>query len=72
MITAYNHLEKQIRKALLLLEWTLIRIRPIVEILEELKKTRMEEELENSLAQLKSKFRQTKKLLEEDQKGFNR
>jgi len=32
------------------LEWTLIRIRPIVEILEELKKTRMEEELENSLA----------------------
>jgi len=31
------------------LGWTSIRIKPIVEILEELKKTRMEKELENSL-----------------------
>jgi len=39
------------------LGWTLIRIRPIVEILKELKKTRIKEELENSLAQLKKEFR---------------
>jgi len=32
------------------LGWTLIRIKPIEEILKELKKTRMEKELENSLA----------------------
>jgi len=37
-------------KVLLLLGWTLIRIRPIVEIFKELKKTRIKEELENSLA----------------------
>jgi len=36
-------------KALLLLGWTLIRIRPTVKILKELEKTRMKEELENSL-----------------------
>jgi len=39
------------------LGWTLIRIKPIVEILKELKKTRMKKELEDSLAQLKSEFR---------------
>jgi len=32
-------------------------MRPIVEILEELKKTGMKKELENSPAQLKSEFR---------------
>jgi len=31
------------------LGWTLIRIRPIVEILEKLKKTEMKKELEDSL-----------------------
>jgi len=36
-------------KALLLLEWTPIRIRPIVEILKKLKRTRKEKELKNSL-----------------------
>jgi len=44
-------------KALLLLGWTLIRIRPIEEILKELKKTEMRKELEDSLVQLKSKFK---------------
>jgi len=39
------------------LGWTLIRIRPIVEILKELKKTGMKEELENSPVYLKSKFK---------------
>jgi len=38
----------------------------ITETFKELKKTRIKKELENSLVQLKSKFRQTKKLLEED------
>jgi len=37
-------------KALLLLGWTLIRIRPIVEILKELKRIRKEKKLKNSLA----------------------
>jgi len=37
-----------------------------VEILKELKKTRIKTELKSSPAKLKSKFRQTKKLLEED------
>jgi len=32
----------------------------------------MKKELENSLAQLKSEFRQTKKLPEKDWKGFNK
>jgi len=54
------------------LGWTPIRIRPIVEIFKELKKTKKKKELENSLAQLKKEFRQTKKLLEEDWKGFNK
>jgi len=36
-------------KALLLLGWTLIRIRPIVETLKELKKTKIKKELKNSL-----------------------
>jgi len=36
-------------KALLLLGWTLIRIRPIEEIFKELKKIGIKEELENSL-----------------------
>ena len=67
-----NYLEKRIRKALILLGWTLIRIKLITEILKEVKKTRMKKELESSLAQLKSKFRQTKKLLKEDWKGFNK
>jgi len=39
------------------LGWTLIRIKPIEEILKELKKTKMEKELESSLAQLKKEFR---------------
>jgi len=39
------------------LGWTLIRIRPTAEILKELEKTGMKKKLENSLAQLKSKFR---------------
>jgi len=43
-------------KALLLLGWTLIRIEPIIEIFEELKKIRTKEELENSLIQLKKEF----------------
>jgi len=47
-------LEERIGKALLLLGWILIRIRPTVEILEELKKTK--KELKNSLAQLKREF----------------
>jgi len=42
---------------LLLLEWTLIRIRPIEEILKELEKTKMKKKSEDSLVQLKSKFR---------------
>jgi len=50
-------LEEWIGKALLLLGWTLIRIRPIEEIFKELEKTRMKKKLENSLAQLKSEFR---------------
>jgi len=57
MTTAYNYLGEWMGKALLLLEWTLIRIRPTVEILKELKKTKIREELENSPAQLKSKFK---------------
>ena len=32
----------------------------------------MKKELKDSPVQLKSKFRQTKKLLEKDQKGFNK
>jgi len=36
-------------KALLLLGWILIRIKPTVEILKELKKTGMKKELGNSL-----------------------
>jgi len=38
------------------LGWTPIRIRPTVEILEKLEKTRKIKELESSLVQLKSKF----------------
>ena len=41
----------------LLLGRTLIRIKPTVEIFKKLKKTKTKEELENSLAQLKSEFR---------------
>jgi len=37
-------------KALLLLGWTLIRIRPIEEILKKLEKTGIKKELEDSLA----------------------
>jgi len=37
-------------KVLLLLGWTLIRIRPIVGILRKLKKTKIEKELEDFLA----------------------
>jgi len=48
IITAHNHPGEWIGKALLLLGWTLIRIRPIVEIFEKSKKTGIEEELENS------------------------
>ena len=48
-----SHLREWIGKAPLLLGWTLIRIQPIEEILEELKKTRMKKELKNSPAQLK-------------------
>jgi len=51
-----SYLEKWIRKALLLLKWTLIRIGPIVKTFEELKKTKIKKELENSLVQLKSEF----------------
>jgi len=36
-------------KILLLLGWTLIRIRPIAEIFKELEKTRIKKKLENSL-----------------------
>jgi len=36
-------------KALLLLGWTLIRIRPIAEIFKELEKTKIKKELESSL-----------------------
>jgi len=50
-------LEERIRKVLLLLGWTLIRIKPAEEILKELKETRMKKELKNSLAQLKKEFR---------------
>ena len=67
-----SHLEEWIGKAPLLLGWTLIRIELIIEIFKELKKTRTKKELESSLVQLKSEFRQTKKLLEKDQKGFNK
>jgi len=35
-------------KVLLLLGWTLIRIRPIVETFKELKKTKIKKKLENS------------------------
>jgi len=42
-------LEEWIGKALLLLGWILIRIRPIAKIFKELKKTRIRKELKNSL-----------------------
>jgi len=42
-------LGKWIGKALLLLEWILIRIRAIVDILKELKKTKIKDKLEGSL-----------------------
>jgi len=54
------------------LGWTLIRIKLIIEGFKKLEKTGMKKELESSLVKLKSKFRQTKKLLEEDWKGFNK
>jgi len=44
-------------KVLLLLGWTLIRIRPTVETLKELKKTEIKKKLENSLVQLKREFK---------------
>ena len=43
-----------------------------MEILKELKKTRTRKELEDFLVQLEKEFKQTKKLLKEDQKGFNK
>jgi len=48
----------------------LIRIGFIKEILKKLEKTKIKEE--NPLVLLKSKFGQTKKLLKEDWKGFNK
>jgi len=48
---------KKIRKVLLLLKWTPIRIKPIVEIFKELKKTRIKKELKSSPAKLKSEFK---------------
>jgi len=50
-------LEEWIGKALLLLGWILIRIKPTTEILKELEKTRKKKELESSLIQLKREFR---------------
>jgi len=40
-----------------LLGWILIRIKHIIEILKETKKTRMKKKLKSSLAQPKSKFK---------------
>jgi len=37
--------------------WTLIRIKSIVEIFKEIKKTKIKKELKSSLVKLKSKFR---------------
>ena len=67
-----SYLKEWIGKALLLLGWILIKMEPIAEILKKLQKTRIKIELESSLVKLKNKFRQTKKLLEEDWKGFNK
>jgi len=44
----------------------------IIEIFKEIKKIGTKKELESSLAILKSEFRQIKKLLKEDWKGFNK
>jgi len=52
-----SHLNEWIGKILLLMGWTPIRIKFIVEILEEIKKTRMKKELESSPVKLKSEFR---------------
>jgi len=52
------------------LGWTLIRIKPTAEIFKKSKKTGIKEE--NPLVLLKSEFRQTKKLLKKDWKGFNK
>jgi len=41
-------LEEWIRKALLLLGWILIRIRPTAKILKELEKTKIKKELKDS------------------------
>jgi len=54
------------------LGWTLIRVEFIKETFKKLEKTRIKTELKSSLVILKSKFRQTKKLSEEDWKGFNK
>jgi len=45
------------KKALLLLGWTLIRIKSIAEIFKKLKKTGIKKELESSLVKLKSEFK---------------
>ena len=43
-----------------------------MEIFKELKKTGTKKELKSFLVELKSKFKQIKKLLEEDWMGFNK
>jgi len=52
-----GHLNEWIGKILLLVGWTLIRIKSTVEIFKELEKTRTKDKLESLLVKLKSKFR---------------
>jgi len=52
-----SYLNEWIGKILLLMGWTLIRIKSIVEIFEEIKETRMKKELESSLVKLKREFK---------------
>jgi len=52
-----SHLNEWIGKTLLLMGWTLIRIKSIIEVLKEMKKTGTKKELESSPVKLKKEFR---------------
>jgi len=52
-----SHLNEWIGKILLLMGWTLIRIKSTVEIFKELEKTGTKKELESSPVKLKSEFK---------------
>jgi len=52
-----SYLNEWIGKTLLLMGWTLIRIKSIAEIFEKLEKTRTKKELKSFLVKLKSEFR---------------